>query len=56
MLIDKLLFLNHGGGTVTIPGQAVPAGVSPLNAIIAVIVLLAIGVGLWILFTRKKSI
>jgi len=55
-MIEKLLFLNHGGGTVTIPGKAVPAGISPLNAIIATIILLAIVAGLWFLFTRKKSI
>ena len=56
MLIDKLIFLHHGGGTVTIPGQTVPVGTNPINAIIIVAVLISLGIGLWVLFTRKKKI
>jgi len=55
MLIDKLIFLIHGGGSKGIPGQQVPPGTSPLAAMIIVAVLIAIGIGIWILFARKKK-
>jgi len=55
-MLNKLIFLHHGGGTVTIPGQAVPVGTSPLPAIILTVVVISIFIGLWIFFTRKKLI
>lgn len=56
MLIDKLIFLQHGGGsTVITPGQQVPAGTSPIAAIVIAVILIAIIVGLWFLLARKKS-
>jgi len=55
-MLNKLIFLHHGGGTVAIPGQTVPAGASPIPAITLAIVAIAILVGLWILFTKKRSI
>jgi hypothetical protein len=55
-MIEKLLFLQHGGGNINIPGQQIPAGTSPVPAIILLAIILTIGVGLWVLFSRKKRI
>ena len=53
-MLDKIIFLNHGGGTL--PVNAVAPGTSPLIGIVIVAVLLAVIIGLWVLLTRKKSI
>jgi len=54
-MINILLFLNHGG-KVGIQSQQVPAGTSPIPAIIIAVIFIAIIVGLWILLSKKKTI
>jgi len=54
MLIENLIFLYHGRGH-SLQGT-VPNTGNPLTGLIVVIILIALGVGLWVLFARKKSI
>lgn len=54
-MLEKILFLQHGGGNINI-GQQVPAGTSPVTAIIITVILIAIIGGLWFVLTKKKKI
>jgi len=56
MILDKILFLSHGGGgnQIYVPGNA-PSG-SPMAGIIIIGLLIAVGAILWFALSRKKSI
>jgi len=54
-MINKLLFLNHGVHS-GIQNQQVPAGTSPLPAIIIAVIFIAVIAGLWIFFSKKRTV
>jgi len=54
MILDKILFLSHGGNQVYVPGNA-PSG-SPVAGIIVIGLLVAVGAIIWFILSRKKSI
>jgi len=52
-MLNKLIFLQHGG---QIPTTQVSSNINPFIGLVVSIILVGLLIGLWTLFTKKKSI
>jgi len=51
-MIDKLLFLYHGRNSL--PSSS-PATAGPLTGVIFLVIVVALAIGMWMYFTKKKK-
>lgn len=53
-MIEKLIFLQHGGASTV--GRVVPSDGGAVAGVVIITIIIVAMVGLWFLLTRKKGI